>query len=28
VDYRGQRYVGWADRRLHEQSKRWISRYS
>jgi hypothetical protein len=28
VDYRGQRYVGWADQRLREQSKRWISRYS
>ena len=28
VDYRGQRYVGWADLRLRKQSERWISRYS
>lgn len=27
-DHRGQDYVGWADVRLEEQSRRWISRYS
>ena len=28
VDYRGQVYVAWADKRLQEQSNRWISRYA
>jgi hypothetical protein len=28
VDYRGHKYVGWADIRLRKQSERWIARYS
>jgi hypothetical protein len=28
IDYQGRQYVGWGDRRLLEQSNRWISRYA
>jgi hypothetical protein len=28
IDYRGKRYVAWADKRLRAQSRRWILSYS
>jgi len=28
IDFDNQRYVGWADKRLREQQRRWLARYS